>query len=167
MQSSREIPVSLLFDVGRRVFDMHAGFEAGPPLRHMNKSNARYRGRGRSKQWRDVATYERQLQRAAIIWCPGKPEPTESDGLLVFVEVRLGVLVAKNGARHKGKTRAKKHDVDGVKAILDALNGIAYVDDHQIETVISRMRAREDDEDAVGDLVTVSVYEPRAKGGQP
>ena len=125
------------------------------PLRHINKSNVRFNGRGRSKEYKLSKTYERAIAAAAQEQYSG--QPTKGDQLVVFVDIRLGLLVLA-GRRYTGKGRAKKNDVDGIKGILDALNGIVWDDDRQIETVIARLRARDDE--AEGDLVTIEIVIP-------
>ena len=104
--------------------------------------------------------YERAIAHAARVAYVGKP--TTARDLLVVVEIAFGLQRSKSNAKLRGETRAKKCDVDGVKAVLDALNGIVYEDDSQIETLISRKRAREGN--AVGDVVTVSIFTARTEG---
>jgi len=123
-------------------------------LKHMNKSNARFRGRGRSPQWKKTAEYERALARGFAKDFTGKPI-AERD-LIVIIELELGRQKTANGAMRKAKTRAKLCDVDGVKAILDAGNGVLWIDDQQIGTLV--VRKMEHANGAVGDRVTVSVF---------
>ena len=152
MGNSREIAFHLSAGGLQPLARVEAGSGVGRPLKHMNKSNARFRGRGQSREWRLVAEYERELRRGFSADHVGPV--IEERGLVVSVELELGDQITKSGARRTGKARARQCDVDGVKAILDAMNGIVWKDDQQIGTLFSCKRARE----GLGDRVVVSVF---------
>jgi len=151
------LPVSIVVNAGKQLARINVGFDdiGLKTLRHINKSNVRFKGRGRSHEWKHVVAYEKAIKRAAA-W-QHQRDATEETGLVVTVDLRLGILISKSKAKLRGKSRAKMNDVDGVKAILDALNGVIWKDDRQIETLFVRLRAREEEE-AIGDTIEITVY---------
>lgn len=84
---------------------------------------------------------ERNIREAYLERVNRRPKPTEKP---VAVAITFYFPQPKNTSKkklelNKGKPRAKKPDVDNlIKTVLDALNGVAWLDDNQVVAVYAQ-----------------------------
>lgn len=152
-----------------------------PPLYVANKSNVRLVGKGRYRyggaKWDEVKAFEAVIRRAGLTaaleartWLPdGMAWPLDAREYHAVVVLQFGlrewVYSPRSGQKRRRSSRGalarcRQHDVDSVKSILDALNGIAFKDDSQITHLHVRKTARSPLEDGsypLGDRVLVKV----------
>ena len=134
-----------------------------------NKSDAT-RNRQGSPEWQRIKDFELAI-RAAAFKALGTQNATPAAWdveakdyhvaiLLEFGDRILTIPATPGRPRHTRRetaaARAKCHDVDGVKSILDALQGVLFTNDNQVVSLSVRKMPRFDGLD--GDRVTIQCW---------
>lgn len=150
------------------------------PLIMANKANASNRTRMRqgSEEWLRIKSFEQAVTAAAMQarkdWESRNGKAWEVDGPeyhlaleLEFGDRLLTIRATPGRPRHTRRqtaaARAKSHDVDGVKSILDALEGVLFDNDNRVVTLTIAKRARADGVD--GDRIRiVCLHRVRSAG---
>lgn len=119
------------------------------PLFLANKANKSDQTRMRqgSPEWQRIQDFERAIRAAALAavdaWakCNESPWRIDASSYVVAIQLKFGdrklVIPATPGRsrhtrRQTAKARTKSHDIDGVKSILDALQGVLFANDNQV-----------------------------------
>lgn len=100
------------------------------------KGRPRFSKRGAVYTPSKTLDYEKQVQRAFIVAAPSHTPQTCAIAMSICIDVAIPASWSKNrvqGAINGEVIPVHRFDVDNVaKAILDALNGIAYDDDGRV-----------------------------------
>lgn len=107
------------------------------------KKRPRFTKTGRTYTPKETMTYEAEIAKMAKS-AMGSSEPLETP-IAAYIYINYAVPPSYSAKRReaclKGLERPKRHDIDNVaKAVLDACNGIVYLDDVQVVSLHATKR---------------------------